>query len=220
MSHLPPQPISPLDGRYRAAVDVLGEYLSEAALNRLRVEVEIEWLIALTRRGLFGTEALGDATESGLRRIVADFGSDEIAELAAEEAITRHDVKAIEYFIRRRLVALGLANIAELTHFAATSEDINNLAYSLGLQRTVSTIWLPRFDALVTELTNVAQRERATPIARAHARPAGDPDDLRKGDRGRGRSAAARAPSCSRCRVLGQVQRSDRNLRRPRGRGA
>ena len=173
MSHLPPQPISPLDGRYRAAVDVLGEYLSEAALNRLRVEVEIEWLIALTRRGLFGTEALGDATESGLRRIVADFGSDEIAELAAEEAITRHDVKAIEYFIRRRLVALGLANIAELTHFAATSEDINNLAYSLGLQRTVSTIWLPRFDALVTELTNVAQRERATPmLAHTHGQPA------------------------------------------------
>src|SRR3546814_3432948 len=88
---LPPQPLSPLDGRYRTAVAPLADYLSEAGLNRARVEVEVEWLIALTDRSLFGTRALTDDEKSRLRALYRDFGQAEIDWLAEREAITRHD---------------------------------------------------------------------------------------------------------------------------------
>ena len=131
MTTLPPQPLSPLDGRYRSAVGTLGEHLSEAGLNRARVHVEVEWLIAQTDRGFFGTSPLSDHQKSALRRVVADFGQPDIDELASLEATTRHDVKAVEYYVRRRLSDLGLDAISELTHFACTSEDINNLSYAI-----------------------------------------------------------------------------------------
>src|SRR5690606_34559177 len=100
MSPLPPQPLSPLDGRYRAAVGALGEHLSEAALNRARVHVEVEWLIALTDRSLFGSRPLDQSQKDALRRLVTDFGQSDIDELAKLEAQTRHDVKAVEYYLR------------------------------------------------------------------------------------------------------------------------
>src|SRR5690606_8590036 len=83
------------------------------------------------------------------------------------------DVKAVEYFIRRRLSALGLDAIAELTHFAATSEDINNLSYSLGLKKSVTEVWLPRFNEVLAVLTELARAERDTPmLAHTHGQPA------------------------------------------------
>ena len=103
MTSLPPQPLSPLDGRYRAAVGELGEHLSEAGLNRARVQVEVEWLIAQTDRGFFGATALTAEQQAQLRDIVTGFGQADIDELASLEATTRHDVKAVEYFVRRRL---------------------------------------------------------------------------------------------------------------------
>lgn len=118
MSPLPPQPLSPLDGRYRAAVGGLGEHLSEAGLNRARVRVEVEWLILLTDRGMFGTAPLDPDDVRRLRAFAAEFGETEIAELARLEATTRHDVKAVEYLVRERLADLGLTAVAELTHFA------------------------------------------------------------------------------------------------------
>ncbi len=134
VSTLPPQPLSPLDGRYRAAVAGLADYLSEAGLNRARVEVEVEWLIALTDRSLFETSPLSDADKERLRALYRDFGQAEIDWLAEKEAVTRHDVKAIEYLVRDRLSTLGLDAIAELTHFACTSEDINSASYALTVQ--------------------------------------------------------------------------------------
>ncbi len=128
---LPPQPLSPLDGRYRAAVSGLADYLSEAGLNRARVEVEVEWIILLADRGLFGATALTDAQKESLRALYRDFGQAEIDWLAEKEAVTRHDVKAVEYLVRDRLASLGLDAIAELTHFACTSEDINSASYAL-----------------------------------------------------------------------------------------
>src|SRR5690606_669941 len=111
------------DGRYAAAVSGLSEHLSEAALNRARVHVEVEWLLFLTDRSIFGTVPLSDAKRAELRRVVTDFNDDDVRELAELEATTRHDVKAVEYFVRQRLDTLGIRGISELVHFAATSED-------------------------------------------------------------------------------------------------
>ncbi|MEO6310214.1 MAG: adenylosuccinate lyase [Leifsonia sp.] len=173
MSQLPPQVLSPLDGRYRAAVTDLGEYLSEAGLNRARVQVEVEWLIALTERGMFGSAALTEAQKAALRRLVTDFGQAEIDELAALEATTRHDVKAVEYLVRRRLSTLGLDQIAELTHFAATSEDINNLSYALTVSAAVREVWLPKLQLVIDTLRARAEEFRADAmLARTHGQPA------------------------------------------------
>jgi adenylosuccinate lyase len=173
MSSLPPQVLSPLDGRYRATVTELGEHLSEAGLNRARVRVEVEWLIVLTDHNLFGSVALDTAQKSALRALVTDFGQAEIDELAELEATTRHDVKAVEYLVRRRLRTLGLGQIEELTHFAATSEDINNLSYALTVQQAVAEVWLPKFRGVIAALRTRAEEFRADAmLARTHGQPA------------------------------------------------
>lgn len=170
---LPDQPISPLDGRYRAAVADLGEHLSEAGLNRARVHVEIEWLIFLTDRELFGSRRLSSGEQSALRALVSDFGQTDIDELAGLEATTRHDVKAVEYYVRARLEGLGLSDVAELTHFACTSEDVNNLSYALTIGAAVREVWLPRMNSVVDALTERAVRHRADAmLAHTHGQPA------------------------------------------------
>jgi adenylosuccinate lyase len=173
MTSLPPQPLSPLDGRYRAAVGGLGEHLSEAGLNRARVHVEIEWLIAQTDRGFFGTTALTDAEKASLRAVVTDFGQADIDELARFEATTRHDVKAVEYYVRGRLDELGLSRLAELTHFACTSEDINNLSYAITVRDAVAQVWLPKYTAVIAKLIGLVQEHRDAPmLSRTHGQPA------------------------------------------------
>ena len=173
MSDLPAQPLSPLDGRYSAAVAGLSQYLSEAGLNRARLLVEVEWLIHLTDARLFGTEPIPASAAESLRRTVDEFGQQEVDELGAIEARTRHDVKAVEYFLRSRLENLGLGAIAELTHFAATSEDINNLAYALTVRDAVTRVWRPRFDQVVERLRALAVEHAAVPmLARTHGQAA------------------------------------------------
>ncbi|HKT57589.1 MAG TPA: adenylosuccinate lyase [Microbacterium sp.] len=173
MSALPPQPLSPLDGRYRAAVAGLSDYLSEAGLNRARVEVEVEWLIALTDRALLGTSRLDDVQKDRLRLLYLDFGQDAVDWLAAKEAVTRHDVKAVEYLVRDRLASLGLDSIAELTHFACTSEDINSTAYALTVKRAVHDVWLPKLHQVIAKLRTLAQQHQdAAMLARTHGQPA------------------------------------------------
>ena len=173
MTTLPPQPLSPLDGRYRDAVAGLAEHLSEAGLNRARVEVEVEWLITLTDRSLFGATPLADADKQRLRALYEDFGQDEIDWLAAKEAVTRHDVKAVEYLVRDRLSALGLDAVAELTHFACTSEDINSASYALTVQRAVTGVWLPKLREVVARLRGLAvEHADAAMLSRTHGQPA------------------------------------------------
>jgi adenylosuccinate lyase len=173
MSPLPPQPLSPLDGRYRTTVEELGEHLSEAGLNRARVRVEVEWLIFLTEREMFGSAPLEPEHVRELRHFAAEFGADEIDELARLEATTRHDVKAVEYLVRRRLSDLGLNHVAELVHFACTSEDVNNLSYALTVRAAVTGVWLPKLRDVVARLHEFALAERATPmLARTHGQPA------------------------------------------------
>lgn len=173
MTPLPPQQISPLDNRYYPVVAPLGEHLSEAALNRARVRVEVEWLIFLTGRGLFGTAPLPQAQQDALRGLVSGFDQAAIDELAELEARTRHDVKAVEYYVRARLAEAGLDALAELTHFACTSEDINNLAYALTVREAVTQVWLPAASALVDEITRLAVAQASQPLlSLTHGQPA------------------------------------------------
>jgi adenylosuccinate lyase len=173
MSPLPDQPISPLDGRYRSAVGELGEHLSEAGLNRARVRVEVEWLLYLTDHELFGSHRLDLEQARRLRELVSGFDQAEIDELARLEATTRHDVKAVEYLVRAKLAELGLTSVAELTHFACTSEDINNLSYALTIGAAVREIWLPKLHSVIEALRGWAVEHRADAmLAHTHGQPA------------------------------------------------
>lgn len=170
---LPDQPLSPLDGRYRSAVTALGEHLSEAGLNRARVRVEVEWLIFLTDREFFGSTKLDHEQARQLRAFAAEFGQDEIDQLATLEATTRHDVKAVEYLVRRKLSDLGLNGVAELTHFACTSEDVNNLSYAMTIGAAMREVWLPKLRKVIAALRAraIELRDDAM-LAHTHGQPA------------------------------------------------
>ena len=173
MSPLSTQPLSPLDGRYQHQVSALGEHLSEAGLNRARIQVEVEWIIHLTDHEMFGARRLAPEEQRQLRQLVTEFDDDDIADLARREAVTRHDVKAVEYVVRDRLTALGLTEIAELTHFACTSEDINNLAYAITIRAAVRDVWMPRVRSVVDTLRALALSLRDVPmLAHTHGQPA------------------------------------------------
>ena len=220
MTALPPQPLSPLDGRYRSAVSALGEHLSEAGLNRARVQVEVEWLIYLTDHEHVRLAApRRPSRPRRCARSAADFGQPEIDELADLEATTRHDVKAVEYLVRAKLADLGLDPIAELTHFACTSEDINNLSYALTVSAAVREVWLPKFRAVIDGAPRARRSSTATiaMLAHTHGQPA-TPDHDRQGVRGLRVPARAGARADRGHRVPRQVQRRDRHLRRARRR--
>lgn len=174
MSNLSNQPLSPLDGRYQSAVAELGQHLSEAGLNRARIHVEIEWLIHLANRNLLKTNAPLDLTEvEKLRSVVTNFSDADVAKLAATEAVTKHDVKAVEYFVRDQLAEVGREDLAELTHFACTSEDINNLSYALTVRDSVKQVWLPRAEKLVAKIAELADQYREVAmLSRTHGQPA------------------------------------------------
>ena len=173
MPSLPPQPLSPLDGRYRKAVGNLGDFLSEAGLNRARVHVEVEWIAFLTEHSMFGSTPLAPEQLAQLRDWAANFGQEEIDRLAEIEAVTQHDVKAVEYLVREQLDRQGLSSIAELTHICCTSEDINNLSYALTIKQAVSEVWRPKLEAVIAELAEQANRYRAVPMmSRTHGQPA------------------------------------------------
>ncbi|MCL2092284.1 MAG: adenylosuccinate lyase [Micrococcales bacterium] len=169
---VPPVPLGPLDGRYRPAVVALVDHLSEAALNRERLHVEAEWLIHLTSTGVVpGAPRLSEAEQAYLRGVVTTFGADQIAELGQIERTTVHDVKAVEYFLKRRLADAPatldrtvLPEVGELVHFALTSEDVNNLSYALMVRGAVRDIWAPAAAALVDQVAALAREQRATPM--------------------------------------------------------
>src|SRR3954447_4502901 len=165
-----------LDGRYRPTVAPLVEHLSEAALNRERVRVEVEWLIHLTEAAVVpGVRRLTPEEQSRLRAVVEDFGPDDVAELAVIERETVHDVKAVEYYLKRRLATIVGADedLTELVHFGCTSEDINNLSYALMVRGAVTEVWLPRATSLVDAVADMARDLRDVPLlARTHGQAA------------------------------------------------
>lgn len=168
--------LGPLDGRYRRATESLVNYFSEPALNRARIHVEIEWLIYLLDHHIIpGAVSIGDEERNYLRNIVKDFNADSITELKQIEAETRHDVKAVEYYIKRRLdrgpAALG--KVHEIVHIFCTSEDINNLSYALVIQAGLFDGWLPKAHKLVDDIDAKAKEYAAIPmLAHTHGQPA------------------------------------------------
>ena len=174
----PPIALGALDGRYRAAVAPLVDHLSEPALNRERIRVEVEWLVFLTTNQVVpGVRSLSEDEQKQLRQVVDEFGADEIAELAEIERETQHDVKAVEYFLKRRLTDIAPGpedrGLAELIHFCCTSEDVNNLSYALMVKGAVTQVWLPRATALVEAVATMASDLREVPLlAHTHGQPA------------------------------------------------
>jgi adenylosuccinate lyase len=168
------QPLSPLDGRYASQVQELSLFLSEAGLNRARIQVEIEWLILLANNELFGRDRY--ITEEQIRRLraaVEYFSDADVAKLAETESRTRHDVKAVEYFVRDKLTEIDREDLHELAHFAATSEDINNLSYALIIKDAVNKVWLPKAKQVVATLTELAHSYASVPmLSRTHGQPA------------------------------------------------
>jgi adenylosuccinate lyase len=132
--------LSPLDGRYVDQVKLLSAYFSEWALIKYRIYVEVEWLITMAERPEIThvRSFTADETEQ-LRSLVIDFDDEQAQQVKDIEKTTRHDVKAVEYYIKERIKDTSLEEISESVHFCCTSEDINNLAYALmlrdGIQR-------------------------------------------------------------------------------------
>lgn len=173
----PPIALGALDGRYRSAVAPLVDHLSEAALNRTRVHVEVEWLIHLTQQQVVpGVRRLTDEEVRELRAVVVQFGAEDVAELAEIERETVHDVKAVEYYLQRRVDRIAPADAArlrQLIHFCCTSEDINNLSYALMVQGATREVWLPKARAVVDQLSGMAQDLAVVPLlAHTHGQPA------------------------------------------------
>jgi adenylosuccinate lyase len=167
-------PLGPLDGRYRGTVAPLAEHLSEAALNRERLRVEVAWLVHLTEhRAVPGARRLSVGEKARLDDVVTGFGAAEATELAAIERETLHDVKAVEYYLKRRIDSTSLSDVSELLHLFCTSEDINNLAHALMVRGAVTGTWLPAAQAVTDDVAALARTHRDTAmLARTHGQPA------------------------------------------------
>lgn len=162
--------ISPIDGRYRRQVQHLADYFSEYALIKYRVLVEIEYYLFLADKKFFTLSAKARKT---LQDMAANFGTEEAIEIKNIEKTTNHDVKAVEYFIKAKLDALGLDNEKEWVHFGLTSQDINNTSVPLLWKHAVECEYLPAILNLNRELTILAEQWMEIPmLARTHGQPA------------------------------------------------
>lgn len=163
--------LSPLDGRYADAAAPLRDFFSEFAYLRGRVRVELDFLAALSDLGLF--RPLSASESARLASVHADFSDADAESILAYERQTRHDVKAIEYFLRDKLQTNSLADAIPWLHFGLTSEDVNNLAQALALKGSRDQVILPALDSLLAALCDFALRHRAVPmLARTHGQPA------------------------------------------------
>ncbi|HEX4880902.1 MAG TPA: adenylosuccinate lyase [Porticoccaceae bacterium] len=167
--------LSPLDGRYGAKVAALREYFSEYGLIRYRVRIELAWLRHLAAEpGIAELPPLSPAAAAALQRIEQEFGLADAERIKAIEATTNHDVKAVEYFIKERLAALGgFTESGEFVHFACTSEDINNLAHGLMLRDALAQVLLPALRDLIAAIAALAHQFAAVPmLSRTHGQTA------------------------------------------------
>jgi adenylosuccinate lyase len=166
--------ISPLDGRYRSDVAALASYFSEAALFRYRVQVEVEYLIFLSRAPSVGfVPPLDPHQQAELRQLYRRFTDDDARAIAAWDRKVNHDVKAVEYWLREQLDRLELGRWKEAVHFALTSEDVNNLAYGLMAREARDQALLPALGSILERLRGLADAEAGTAmLARTHGQPA------------------------------------------------
>jgi adenylosuccinate lyase len=175
MSLSPLSALSPLDGRYAARCVELREVFSEAGLIRARVRVEVAWLQALAAQSaIVELHGLNREALARAAAIATGFGESDAAEVKAIERETNHDVKAVEYLIKRRLANdPDWKSRLEFVHFACTSEDINNLAYACMAREARERILLPRLDALIETLRSMAHAHADDAmLARTHGQPA------------------------------------------------
>jgi len=167
--------LSPLDGRYARSADPLRPYFSEHALIGYRVRVELAWLMALAADpGIAELKPFSRKTAALLDGLVSGFNEDDSLQIKTIEAETNHDVKAIEYWLKEKLGGnREVRGALEFIHFAATSEDINNLSYGLMLEESRRGAMLPRLDELIAVLRGLARRHAALPmLSRTHGQPA------------------------------------------------
>ena len=166
--------LSPLDGRYAGKLAALRPLLSEFGLMRCRVQVEVEWFLALSEAGFSEFRPLPGAARARLQALVRDFSEADAAAIKAIERRTNHDVKAVEYWIKQRLAGQPeLARAAEFVHFACTSEDINNTSHALMLQAARDLVLLPALDAVQDRLRALAHALADLPmLSRTHGQTA------------------------------------------------
>lgn len=166
--------ISPIDGRYYRQVRDLSSYYSEFALIRYRVRVEIEYFIALCELPLPQLKDFDRSLFDTLRGIYRDMTEDEAAEVKEIEKTTNHDVKAVEYFIKRRFDAMGIPpRYKEFVHFGLTSQDINNTAVPLSLMEGIQDVYLPQLYEVLNTLDGMAEEWKDIPmLAHTHGQPA------------------------------------------------
>lgn len=162
--------ISPIDGRYRNQVQHLDDYFSEFALMKYRVLVEVEYFLFLCDKKFFSVPA---AVKKGLRAVAENFSLEDAQTIKETEKITNHDVKAVEYFLKKKLEGLNAPQVAEWVHFGLTSQDINNTAIPLSWKEAIEFEYLPALLNLNRQLELLAEEWKDIPmLARTHGQPA------------------------------------------------
>ncbi|WP_348755559.1 adenylosuccinate lyase [uncultured Aquincola sp.] len=166
--------LSPLDGRYAAKVAALRPLLSEFGLMHRRVQVEVEWFIALSDAGFAEFKPLTEASRGLLRGLVVRFSEEDAQAIKDIEKTTNHDVKAVEYWLKSRIAGQAeLEAASEFIHFACTSEDINNTSHALMLKAARDEVMLPALDRIIDKLAGMARQFAAVPmLSRTHGQTA------------------------------------------------
>jgi adenylosuccinate lyase len=165
--------ISPIDGRYMDKTVELRKYFSEYALMKYRVRVEVLYLLALNKAGLPEMGKLTESDRKTLSYIASTFNEQAGLKVKEIEKITNHDVKAIEYYVKEKVVNIGLSYISEFVHFGLTSQDINNTAFPLMLKEAQEKEMIPGVESIISKLRLLASRWSSIPmLARTHGQPA------------------------------------------------
>lgn len=166
--------LSPIDGRYAPKINDLRPWLSESAFMRMRVKVEVHWLIALTKAGLPDMPSFSANAETFLLNLVENFTPEDAQRIKDIEAVTNHDVKAVEYWLKEQVKGqTELEKASEFIHFACTSEDINNTSHGLMLNGAVHEVMLPKLNTLLATLKAIAIANANLPmLSRTHGQPA------------------------------------------------
>ena len=166
--------ISPIDGRYRGKTETLAAYFSEFALIKYRVQVEVEYFIALCELPLPQLTGLNNETFEALRAIYKNFTEEDAQRVKDIESVTNHDVKAVEYFLKEKFDAMGgMDNYKEFIHFGLTSQDINNTSVPLSLKEALEQVYYPLIEELISQLKSYATDWKEIPmLAKTHGQPA------------------------------------------------
>jgi adenylosuccinate lyase len=166
--------LSPLDGRYAAKTDKLRPILSEAGFMHHRVKVEIAWLQALSQAGFAELKPFSSAASALLDKLAAEFSDSDAARIKEIEAVTNHDVKAVEYWLKEKVKDVPeLVAASEFIHFACTSEDINNTSHGMMLKAARDGVMLPALQAIIARLTEIAHVNADLPmLSRTHGQTA------------------------------------------------